>query len=336
MLTQDFDHVNQPPYTNRGVELSHLQKSVFSIDWLRLTIWTHFQGVAPLLAILGLDEGLEELGHGGIGFRCVMAGAHGFQLYRDPVNENQVFVSLNLPSKCLQVVGMDRVSAAAQWLCEQGQKGLRWDATRLDLAFDTQSFTVPEFVAAWEGGAVETNVRRTSEIKSSDGGHTFYVGSRQSTALARIYHKMDGSSFGDDSFTRVELELKKERANLAFLQVVAAPMQDWAVMAAGLLSGFMTVKSSWWAELIDGAARSWLKLRQNIPTIARAEKWLNKQVLPSLALVVGALSSGDVEDMNRLLINMVNEGRKRFTKQHENMLKNYSGDTSPQFAIYSI
>ena len=298
-LSKNASDVNQPPYTNRGVEVSHIQKSVFSIDWLRLTVWTTFQGVMPLLSLLGLDIGLEEIGHGGIGFRCVMAGLNGFQLYRDPVNEAQIFVSLNLPSKCLQMVGMDRLQAASSWLCEQGQNGLRWDATRLDLAFDTQSFLVEDFAVAWRSGEVQTKARSWNEIKGSGDSHTFYVGSRESTAMLRVYHKMGGSSFGADAFTRVELELKADRANLAFLQVIAAPMQDWAVMAAGLLQGFVQVQSAWWSDLVEGAARSWLRLRQNIPTIASAEKWLNKQVLPSLALVVGALSSGDVDFLIR-------------------------------------
>ena len=48
-LSKNASDVNQPPYTNRGVEVSHIQKSVFSIDWLRLTVWTTFQGVMPLL-----------------------------------------------------------------------------------------------------------------------------------------------------------------------------------------------------------------------------------------------------------------------------------------------
>jgi len=334
MLSELTASVNEPPYTNRGVGHSHIQRSVFSIDWWRLTIWSDFDGIAPLLAILGLDIGLAETGHGGLGFKRILSGLLGFQVYADPVALGQVYVSLNLPSKVLQFVGMDKVRAAADWLCEAGLSGLRWQSTRLDLAFDTMDFSVADFAAAYRAGDIATKSRSWNEIIGSGGSHTFYVGSRQSEALLRVYHKLDGHSFGDDSFTRVELELKADRAALGFLQVVAAPMDQWAEMASGLLAGFVQVSTDWWGGFLAAARSSWLRLRRNVPTIERAAKWIEKQVLPSLALVVGALSGGDVDHMGELLHRFVNDGRERFTDKHWSMLDQFNPDTSPQFVVF--
>lgn len=328
--------VPQPPDTDRGVDSPHLQSCVFSADWWRFTVWSDFDGVLPLLRLLGLADGLVELGHGGLGFKKVMSGLHGFQLYCDPVGVGQNYVSLSLPSKVLQFVGLDKLAAAASWLCEQGLNGLRWNTTRFDLAFDTQGFTVQQFADAYRAGLVATRSRSWQEITGAGGSHTFYVGSRESEALLRVYHKVDGHSFGSDAFTRVELELKGDRAALAFLEVVAAPMDQWAGMAAGLLSGFVQVSSGWWSDFLGAARSSWLRLRRNVPTVDRAAAWIEKQVLPSLALVVGAVSGGDVDHMAALLQRMVNDGRERFTEKHWGMLDRYSPDTSPVFAVYSL
>lgn len=338
MIQQDLSvRQSEPPHTNRGVEVSHLQKMVFSFDWIRLTIWSDVEALAPLLDIMSLDLALEETGHGGLGFRRVLAGLNGFQIYCDPVAENQVYVSLNLPSKCLQSIGVDRLQAGISWLCEQGcSSGLRWAATRIDLAFDTQDFTVQQFADAYRSGEILTKTRSWNEIKGSDGGHTFYLGSRESTAMLRVYHKMDGHSFGDDAFTRVELELKAERAAIALSEIFAAPMANWAEMAAGWVVGFADVQTTWWADWMAEVKRSWLRLRQPVPTVERARRWLEKQVLPSLAVVVGALSSGDIQAMQNMLMGYVGDGQRRFTKRHYDMIENYQSDVSPEFAVFAI
>lgn len=337
ILAQAGCEINEPPHTNRGVGVSHIQDVVFSFDWVRLTVWADLGGVLPLLEVMGLDVGLEEAGHGGLGFRRVLVGLNGFQLYAEPSNPGAVYVSLNLPSKCLQFIGVEKLLAGVSWLSEMGLAGgLRWQCTRLDLAFDLQSFTVEQFAAAYHSGAVETKTRSWNEIRGSGDGHTFYVGSRESTALLRVYNKMDGSSFGDEAFTRVELELKADRAALALSEIFAAPMENWADMASAWIVGFCTVKAEWWAAWLGGVRRSWLRLRQNIPTVERVRVWLEKQVLPSLACYVGAVSGGDIEDMKRLLMGMVADGRGRLSKRQEAMMENYQADVSPHFAVFAL
>jgi len=325
----------QPPTTNRGVEVSHLQECVFSIDWLRLTIFLTLEAAQPLISILGLD-GLEETGHGGLGFKRVLRGLNGFQVYCEPTS-GAAYISLNLPSKCLQVVGVDRLRLGIDWLCEQAlSSGVRWQATRLDLAFDTQKFSVQQFAEAYHSGRVETKSRDWEEIRSKDGSHTFYVGSRKSSALLRVYHKTDGCSFGDDAFTRVELELKADRAAMALSEIFAAPVDAWASMAAGWLMGFVEVREEWWGVLIEGAKRAWLKLRQNVPTVASIQAWVERQVLPSLAVLVGATSGGDLDEMRRIFDGFMAAGRARFTDRHWSLIENYKPQAAPEFAVFGV
>lgn len=326
----------QPPHTNRGVEHSHLQDIVFSFDWLRLTVWAGFDTVRPLLSLLTVDIGLEETGHGGLGFKRVLGGLNGFQLYVEPVNEGLVYVSLNMPSKCLQAIGIDALRAGLNWLCEHGLSGLRWSCTRLDLAFDTQGFTVQQFADAYRSGQIATKTRKWNEIKGSDDSHTFYLGSRESSAMLRVYHKMDGSSFGAEAFTRVELELKEDRAALALSEIFAADMSEWAVMAAGWVVGFADVATDWWREWFAGVKRSWLRLRQNIPTVESIRQWLFKQVSTSLTTYVSAVAGADLDEMGTLLRELLLDGQSKLGKRHQAMIDRYSSDVSPEFAAFAF
>ena len=361
MSIKQSDAVRQssPPYTNRGVRNSHnshIQNSVFSFDWVRFTFWGGREDINPLLSILGVDVGLEFTGHGGLGFRQLWQGLNGFQLYTHPVDENQQYVSVNLPSKCLQAIGVEAFQAGYSWLCEQGLAGRRWNCTRLDLAFDTQLFEVADLRDAWDEGLVDCSARRCNEIKDApnwkfdeDGkrlpltdeqkktlGHTLYFGSRQSQSMLRVYHKMDGHSFGDEDFTRVELELKKERAMGAILEIMAAPLDQWASVAARWLKGYINVRLSWWEQWLDGIGSSWLRLRQRIPTVASIQKWLYSQVAAAFTTYVTAVSGGDLDSMTEEIRALLVDGQGKLSKRHREMIDHYAPDTSPEFAVFSL
>lgn len=346
----------QPPHTNRGVGSSHLQDCVFSLDWVRLTVWCTHEQIKPMLSLLGVDVGLEHTGHGGLGFQAVHAGQNGFQLYTNPVNESQVFVSLNLPAKTLQAIGLDRFTAAYEWLCEQGLKGVKWNCTRLDLAFDTQRFSVAKFVDAWDTGRVKTAAQEANEIKGKPKrsrdkfgdliavpaavlkalGHTFYIGSRQSLAMLRVYNKMDGISFGTEYFTRVELELKKERAMASLLEIMAGAAADMAAVAARYINGFLQIDCDWWNDFIGSAARAWTKIKQAVPTVESIGKWLRKQVAVSFATYIAAVSQGEVESLQDEINDLLSDGRRRFSKKHKDLIGAYDPSKEIKFAVYSV
>lgn len=346
----------QPPHTNRGVESSHLNDCVFSLDWVRLTIWLTHEQVQPMLSLLGVDVGLEHTGHGGLGFQNVFQGLNGFQLYANPVNEAQVFVSLNLPSKCLQAIGLDRFTAGYTWLCEQGLNGVEWNCTRLDIAFDTQQFKVVDLVNAWDDGLIDCASETASEIKGKakrkrdkDGqlidlddetlnrlGHTFYIGSRQSLAMLRVYNKLDGISFGSDTFTRVELELKKERAMATLLDVMAGEPGQMAVAAARYINGFLRVATDWWTDFIGTMESAWVKIKQAVPTVESIGRWLRGQVAVSFSTYIHAVSQGESDVIMAEINELLTDGRKRFSKRHKEMIAAFDPSQEIKFAVYSM
>ena len=355
-LSKNSAHVNEPPHTNRGVGTSHLQDCVFSVDWVRLTVWVNHEQIKPMLSLLGVDVGLEYSGHGGLGFQQVHVGQNGFQLYTNPVNEAQVFVSLNLPSKSLQAVGLDRFVRAYEWLCEQGLSGVKWSCTRLDLAFDTQRFSVGQVVDAWDTGLVTTAATESNEIKGKPKrkrdkfgdliavpaeilkklGHTFYIGSRQSLAMLRVYNKLDGVSFGTEYFTRVELELKKERAMATLLEIMAGAAADMAAVAARYINGFLQIEATWWNEFIGTAERAWTKIKQAVPTVESVGVWLRKQVAVSLSMYIHAVSQGEIDSVQDEINSLLADGRLRFSKKHRELINAFDPSKEIKFAVYSV
>lgn len=325
----------QPPANNMGVGVFHnsLQSCVFSLDWWRCTVWLSFADLAPFLALLGVNDGLVQLGHGGSGFRVIWSGLNGFQVYCEPTNNAAVYCSVLIPSKAMQTIGLQTLCTACVWLCENEVK---WRVSRCDPALDTQKFSVDMFADAFLEGVATTRASEWDEHKNSKGGHTFYVGSRESTAFLRVYHKTDGHSFGDEAFTRVELELKSVRADMFFRALLAADMSEWAAIATEHLNGFIQLPLSWWSEFLLTAKSAWLRLRRNIPTIEKAKNWIEKQVVPSLALVVGAVSGGDLDKMQEIFMGWLGDGRRRFNDRHEIMLEQYQADVSPHFAVFSF
>ena len=321
----------ETPRTNRGVDHSHnsktLQKTVFCVDTMRFTVHAERVQIEPLLVLLGVAGGLEEIGHGGTGFKVIESGLNGFQLYSEPVGNGGYF-SFNLPGKFLQVLGHDNLIKCWDWLCESG---LRFNATRFDIAFDQQEFITAQFVDAHKAGLIDCRAEKFKEIDSSD-GHTFYLGSRSSEAMLRVYDKVDGNSFGDGvGFTRVELELKGDRALFAALQVFAAPIDQQHLSAAALLNGFVDVATDFWRDFIVTTKTAWLRLRAAVSSVAKIERWINKAVLPSLATLITAKTGGDVDEMASLFHELISAGRSRMSARHDAMVDNYFGDLPTEF-----
>lgn len=321
------------PPTDRGVESTHnsqsvFQKAVFSLDWVKFTVHASRASVDALLSLLGVLGALDVIGHGGTGFKTIESGLNGFQLYSEPVEVAREYLSFNLPSKFIQSLGHDKLLKVHDWLCESG---LRFNYTRFDIAFDQQDFITSQFVEAWASGHVKTRAAAFKEIESNE-GHTFYLGSRQSEAMLRVYDKSDGNSFGEAvPFTRVELELKGDRAMMGALEVFAAPMQSQHLMAAAILNGFCDVETDWWQEFKLITKAAWLKLRSAVSTVAKIEKWINKAVLPSLATLIAAKSGGDLDAMTTMFQQLIGDGQRRWSARHVSMVANYSGDLTTQF-----
>lgn len=241
-------------------------ESRYLIDWFSLTS-----------KILSPDDWVNLLGFHGLGLKEIR-GVHGFpnRLYYDGVNIN---------------FG-DRGDGWVSWLelCGQGCRVFEsygsgdWDGliayflnhqdtthlTRMDVAFDDVDTNFldmdvlwrdafeGEFVSKWRKGEVRHGLPKET------GGRTVYHGSPSSDFLLRIYDKARERGFFDRHWTRVELQMRDERA-AAFLNTPGSLRDNFL----GVLRNYLRYvddpgtdsnrwrwpMKSYWETFMDGAER---------------------------------------------------------------------------------
>ena len=128
--------------------------------------------------------------------------------------------------------------------------------TRIDVCnddFGEGITTVRDYVEMYQSGDYEGRKRSWHEIKSGNGGHTFYIGSRQSERMIRIYDKGSEQGLDADQWVRVELELKGDAAvGLAqHIGFYGANMQE--IDFAGLMNAFVVFPNSTAWQRFPGA-----------------------------------------------------------------------------------
>jgi len=147
--------------------------------------------------------------------------------------------------------------------------------TRLDVAFDFIGCeeTTDAVYAAYEGRQKAGRTLKTQVIYSST-GTTFYLGSRSSERMLRIYDK--GRQQGlDVTWTRIELELKGALANLN-AEAIASDQRIAAAMITDILPlrGMRIVDTL--ADYADGADVEVVRAR--VPE-SDTVRWFRTQVL---------------------------------------------------------
>jgi hypothetical protein len=224
----------------------------------------------------------EPTGRGGSGYRQAAVGPGGALVFWDGISE-AMGVHVRLPGAAcdeLGLVGVVGAALACQLL-----------PTRVDFAWDCEGISPAEVRGWFDAGDVVTRAHRESWrwIESATGS-TFTLGARSSDRFLRCYD-MRGP-------TRLELEVKGDRAQLVFDHLLAFEESAWSGAAMGLLRDFVDfrdrstgVRSDFaqllpkWAVVVDGASRTALPIARKPPiTFTRLELWLERQVGPALAV----------------------------------------------------
>lgn len=279
-----------PPITNRGVE--------FECHWLSLTIWDDPSKVAAWICkLLQLDGGLDrfrQLPNGGRAFREIFLGPGGVKLYVTPCT-GFGFVHVEIPGEVIKAIAPDWVRVVV------GELACKWQTTRLDLAFVSTIFDPGQVRDAVLAGDLRTLAKRRTFKEISlpfQGGHTVYLGSRQSERMIRVYR--------DGEVTRTELECKEKRADAVFRDLLAVDGELWPVRALSHLRDFVDFKTDWWLVFCDGAERAHMVL-SNWAAVSfdRTRAWVEKQVAPTLALIEDLIGFKEV-------IRLLEMGREKF------------------------
>ncbi len=306
----------------------------WGLHWLAVSVWgAGPEPVAELVAEAVLGRRL------GLGAWQALGGARfygrryelvkGVTLLCDPQAPGaSEHTHLVLPGEACEVVGAQGLLGL---LARLRELAARVRVVRLDVAVDHAPFTPAQAYAAVRAGEVVcwakrgTDGRVTHSWHEANGpgeGRTLYVGRRSSQRLLRIY---DGHGF-----TRVELECKGEAAE-ALAWLLVERRGDEAALGRGVIGAIRAYCDfgvrpdrrhgvrglrllSWWAAFVGCAERLGrlvVDRRQRL-SVDRTLGWLDRQVLPSLAMVVECYR----EQGWRLLAGWVESARPHLSARH--------------------
>ncbi|KAA3642795.1 MAG: hypothetical protein DWQ07_19920 [Chloroflexi bacterium] len=300
----------------------------FKIDWLAITGWG-----LPSYALELWQEWLSDylgdpvpMGFGGRGYKSIGKSLAGAKLYTQPANEGNHF-HIELPASACDAIPPEQMSRMMQYLAEQEEpENHRFRVTRLDLAWDGVNFTPQDFLEAVENDYIRTLAKReTTRVEQSPmtekedgslGTTTIYLGSRTSTRSIRVYDKR--------GFTRVELEIRQERADqIARLLLVELP-QKWSELGIAHLRDYIDVFENdekenlapWWEELVTGIVRANLKVSDAADIeLVRLQRWMVTQVAPALSVLMDTVGL-------RVLESYVAYGRHKRGDRYKHLLEN--------------
>lgn len=181
------------------------------------------------------------------------------------------------------LVGVSEFTPTLTYIRDRGGK-----VSRMDLALDVlgDGPQVQHVVDMLNEGQVSTPKKTQREVKSSGGGHTLYLGSKDSASQVRIYNKQaERASAGvvTESWIRLEVQLRDEAATFA---AWAIEEQGIGVVTSSLLKKWVRCDGAW-------ALRSWLYRALNQETYSEIQvsekratdtrKWLLTTCVQALA-----------------------------------------------------
>jgi len=213
--------------------------------------------------------------------------------------------------------------------------------TRLDIAFDDKVglLDMDTVEAALRGGDYVSRWRNPPGFNGKVGqAVTWYLGSSRSDSQLVIYDKLQerldqGHADQVEGLThwiRVELRLRRERAQVAAEQLRQRGDQVWSYFA-GVLRGLVDFKErgtspqktrwrtvSWWDRFLDGAAKAKLVVERKVRTLDGAKAYILGQVAPTLAVLERGM--GKVNAW-AFLLDAAAEGHDRLGPRHELLLQ---------------
>lgn len=289
-----------PPPTNRGVTVAWA-----GVHWFAGTA----RGLAAsaVLRVLSAFIGLPvtSRSRGGYGYGA-SAGVGGASVYWSP-GRSDVFVVL--PGEVCESLGVPALVALATELDLE-------PSSRLDLAWDVRGVAVSQVSGSWHAGDVVTRAHRSSWRHDQNAeGQTFYIGSRASGRMVRVYDRRGP--------TRFEMEWKGQRALLLWRRLLACAEESWSSEAMSELRAFLDFRDrssgvrpdccpllDWWDALTDGASRFCVTVPRAPRTLEDKRAWLRHQVSPVLAMVADGVS-----DWTGELAGLLADGRGRYLRR---------------------
>ena len=305
-----------PPSTNRGVSSTSALSAL--VDYNSFT----FPVPVPLPDVLALLEPCDGEGEwvpcrGGNGYK------QGFQrgeikVLFDGVTRTQdgepVLMGIHVSMKgkgCRQFEEEQRFEDEADWRKFYARLlALGVSFTRIDFALDDRDELIPALTmervrSAISGRSIVSLFKKPARVEDSidfregvNRGEVVHFGSIFSEVSVCFYDKAKEQLLPDAChWVRCELRARDDRAQA----LVAAFVEEGTAAVASVLYRYLDFKkqgadsnksrwltASWWAAFLEGIGKAHVVVQGVKKTLKQVKDWLEKQVAPSLALVVMA------------------------------------------------
>jgi phage replication initiation protein len=330
----DTDIESNPQANNMGVQLTGTGDAQIVLDWLAFTVTDtpeHRRNVFATFEVDGPNSG----GRYGYEYSAVVLGS-GRVLWSD-VNPGQG-LHVILPSSALAELHTDWRTMLQIVFGNDG-----W-ITRIDLAFDDFAglIDIDLMNHKIELGELTTRFKlkekrngKTPIGQRAIFSQTLEMGNRESQSFIRVYDKVieqgkKGIPTDHETWTRIELESKKERATeIAKRLIETESVKEVAEFCAGLLYGLVDFKvfnaedtnitrwktSPWWVEFLGNVAKVRLSLPKIVQTFEGVKRWFSDSIAPMAAVILLGDHGEHVTGYNWLIETVV-KGELRFRKRH--------------------
>lgn len=295
---------------------------MFSVHWFAITIFQDFEKVKELWSnffSLGLGV-LVDKGHGARGYKQISEALQGAKVYYDHVSakEGKEHCHIEIPGSACEAVIPSVFPDLVKYLTENQ---IRFSIKRVDFAFDGVPFTPQEFYDGLLSDNLVSLIKRDPSLENDSirksespcalrengeiGTATVYAGSSSSQRMVRVYNKR-----GD---TRLELQLRDERAQAVCLDVFARAWNEWEFVVKAHLRQFIDFKNTdWWAVFVSIAHRADLKISSaRRISLTRMENWFNRQVVVALSVYEDVWGKAEARERINGLVTKARKTRDR-------------------------
>jgi len=261
----------------------------YCIHWLSIVVFAPKIDGFMLYELFFKDlfGDFNSIGHGGRGFGEIWMSLLGFKMYDMPYQGEEEYFHFEIPGQACELI---------DWKIFQGLDDVlrsnypdKYRYTRLDFAFDNLPFTPQDVEEAISNEKVRSLAKRENMTVNKTpfgkkdngeiGTHTVNFGSRMSERMIRVYNRR--------GFTRLEMEMKKTRADLVAKEILAASdISEWFPIAISHLRDYVDFDAPWWEDFVNGVGRA--KAIISTPreiTLERMDAWLERQVAVPLSIV---------------------------------------------------
>lgn len=295
---------------------------MFSIHWFAITVHQDFDKVKELWSkffSLGLGV-LVDKGHGARGYKQIAEALQGAKVYYDHVTakEGHQHCHIEIPGSACEAIIPSVFPELVNYLT---QNNIRFSIKRVDFAFDGVPFTPQEFYDGLMSENLVSLIKRDPSLENDSirveqspcrlrengevGTMTVYAGSSSSQRMVRVYNKR-----GD---TRLELQLRDERAQAVCLDVFASAWSEWEFTVKAHLRQFIDFKSiDWWAVFVSLSHRADLKISSaRRLSLTRMENWFNRQVVVALSVYEDVYGKEEARYRLNRFVNTARKSRDR-------------------------